>query len=151
MIEIKRVKWEESESDLLAVRKAVFVEEQGVPEEIEVDEYDAVSRHFLARNPDGDAVGTARLLPNGKVGRVAVLKTYRGLGIGTALMRQVIQTWKTHRAESSLDPPSTLHLHAQSSSIGFYESFGFVAKGPEFEEAGIPHRSMAFQEKIEKK
>lgn len=141
MIEIRRVSWKEARTDLLNVRHAVFVVEQGVPEEIEEDEYDEVSKHLLALDGYGNAIGTARLLPSGQIGRVAVHSSMRRKGIGSALMKEMIRVWIE---ESQVEPQSRseLSLHAQVTSIPFYESLGFVAFGPEFEEAGIPHRMM---------
>lgn len=127
--------WETSRGHLLSVRKAVFVIEQGVPEEIEEDEDDPRSAHFLARDGAGEPVGTARLLPEGRIGRVAVLREWRSRGVGRALMQAAMAAWGERGGGS-------LRLHAQSHSIPFYASLGFLAEGPEFDEAGIPHREM---------
>ncbi len=135
MIEVRAVDWENSRVALLAVRHAVFVREQGVDASLELDEWDAVSRHFLAEDASGDPIGTARLLPGGRVGRVAVLDEWRRRGVGRALMLAVI-------AAARAAEMKRLHLHAQVHSIPFYETLGFVAEGAVFEEAGIPHREM---------
>ncbi len=137
-VTVAAVSWECASADLLAVRRAVFVVEQGVPEEREVDEHDTVSAHFLARDAAGRAIGTARLLPTGRIGRVAVLAEWRRSGVGRALMLAV-QAAARERGERRL------HLHAQVSSIPFYESLGFVVHGGEFEEEGIPHREMELE------
>ncbi len=134
-VSVAAVAWEIARDELLAVRRAVFVVEQGVPEKIEVDEHDPVSLHFLARDGEGNPVGTARLLPSGRVGRVAVLAEWRRRGVGAALMEAVI-------AAAEERAMAGLKLHAQVASIPFYESLGFVARGEVFEEAGIPHREM---------
>ena len=132
---VKTVSWEDSRTVLLAIRRAVFVVEQGVAEDREVDEHDPVSLHFLASDAAGEAVGTARLLPSGRVGRVAVRKDLRRCGIGRALMEAV-------HAAAAARGADRLRLHAQMESIPFYESLGYVAFGEVFEEEGILHREM---------
>lgn len=124
----------------MKVRLAVFVEEQNVPLELEQDELDAEALHLLAIDTKTkDAVGTARMLDKGngiaKVGRVAVLPAYRSLGIGAALMRAAIKSAR------ELDF-TTMILDAQVTVIPFYEKLEFVAEGPVFDDAGIPHRRM---------
>ncbi|WP_329199515.1 GNAT family N-acetyltransferase [Streptomyces sp. NBC_01435] len=139
------------EQDLAAcflVRKDVFVGEQGVSEEIEYDAYDAVALHVLAVAADGSALGTGRLLHGpaaadrtggdpavGSLGRLAVTRKARGLGVGAALVRAIEDAAR----ELGLD---AVDLHAQTHATGFYERLGYVAYGPEFPDAGIPHRAM---------
>ncbi|HQW29466.1 MAG TPA: GNAT family N-acetyltransferase [Verrucomicrobiales bacterium] len=135
LFSIHSVAWESTRCDLLAVRREVFIVEQGVPEEIEIDDYDAVSLHFLAVDTDGVPIGTARLLPDGRIGRMAVMSRWRRCGVGRSLMMAVI---KAARQQGKTE----MHLHAQVHSIGFYESLGFEVCGEEFEEAGILHREM---------
>ncbi|MFF9163029.1 GNAT family N-acetyltransferase [Streptomyces longwoodensis] len=131
-----------------AVRKEVFVGEQGVPEEIEYDAYDAVAVHVLAVREDGLPLGTGRLLHGeaalgrtggdpsvGSLGRLAVSRAARGLGVGAALVRAVEDAARA-RGLAAVD------LHAQRQALGFYERLGYVAYGPEFPDAGIPHRAM---------
>ena len=139
---IETVSWSKARKELLDVRTAVFVHEQGVPQEMEEDEFDEISVHFLARDAHGKPIGTARLLPDGKVGRVAVLAPLRRKRVGQALMMQVVKAWR--EKEGSTSP---LSLHAQVSSIPFYESLGFSCIGPEFLEAGIPHRKMSLSDR----
>jgi len=124
----------------LQVREAVFVREQNVPIELERDEYDADALHLLAINTNtNEPVGTARIVDKGngvaKIGRVAVLSTFRGLGVGDALMNAAIGTTRTLNFV-------TLILDAQLPVIAFYERFGFVAEGDVFLDAGIEHRRM---------
>lgn len=119
------------------IRKTVFVEEQAVPLELELDEYDDAATHFLLR--DGAApLATARLLDKhglAKIGRVAVLKEARGRGLGLVLMRAVLDEARRQGfAEAVLD--------SQTYAIPFYERLGFVAEGNEFDDAGIPHYLM---------
>lgn len=119
---------------------AVFVREQGVPREIELDRDDRLAVHFLARLR-GKPVGTARVVLRGgtaKIGRMAVLKRYRGKGIGRALLRRALVFASRRGAHR-------IFLHAQLPVVGFYEKLGFFAVGPVFEEAGIPHRRMVWK------
>ena len=127
--------WNELAEQARQVRDAVFVDEQKVPREIEWDEHDAVSRHVIARDADGGAIGTGRLLSDGHIGRMAVLADWRGKGVGRALLERLLE-------EAVRQDLSHLALHAQTQASGFYRRFGFVEEGPEFMEAGIPHRTM---------
>ncbi len=130
---------------IFAVRMTVFVEEQAVPPEEELDALDAAATHFLLRlSPDEAAsqavvIGTARLLDKGdgrgKVGRVAVLREYRGLGLGLRLMEFIEATARAQGFQ-------TLVLDAQCYAIAFYEKLGYVAEGDVFLDAGIEHRFM---------
>ncbi|KGJ23781.1 GNAT family N-acetyltransferase [Paracoccus sanguinis] len=125
----------------MAIRQRVFVEEQNVPPEMEHDEYDATAVHLLARDAEGRAVGTARLLIDGadaKIGRVAVLAEARGTGAGLALMRAALAELR-HRGVAEA------RLGSQTHAIGFYEKLGFAAEGPEYDDAGIPHRDMTLR------
>ncbi len=122
----------------LLLRRKVFIEEQGVPEAEEQDEYDAQAVHLLAR--DGDtAVGTARIITNGstgKIGRVCVLASHRGTGLGVALIQAALDRLR-------LEPGvKTARLGAQIQALGFYERLGFVVVGAEYQDAGIAHRDM---------
>lgn len=124
----------------LQVREAVFVGEQNVPLELERDEHDADALHLLAIHTDtNEPVGTARIVDKGngvaKIGRVAVLPAFRGLGIGDALMNAAIETAHTLKFAAMV-------LDAQLPVIAFYERFGFVAEGDIFLDAGIQHRRM---------
>lgn len=131
-----------------AVRKDVFVGEQGVPEDIEYDAYDPGALHVLAVREDGVPLGTGRLLEGeaaaakvggdpavGSLGRLAVTREARGFGVGAALVR-AIETAARARGLAAVD------LHAQTHALGFYERLGYVAYGPEFADAGMPHRAM---------
>lgn len=123
-----------------SIRRTVFVEEQRVDEREEYDEYEIISRHFLAWS-DGIPCGTARWrrTSNGvKMERFAVLKDYRGQGVGKALVRAVLDNIFQQQPE----PIESIYLHAQLSAILLYASFGFVTVGSQFEEAGIQHYKM---------
>ncbi|MEU0413309.1 GNAT family N-acetyltransferase [Streptomyces griseorubiginosus] len=130
------------------VRKEVFVGEQGVPEDIEYDAYDAVALHVLAVREDGVPLGTGRLLFGaaaagktggdesvGSLGRLAVTQAARGLGVGAALVRAIEDAARARGL-------AAVGLHAQTHALGFYERLGYVAYGPEFPDAGIAHRAM---------
>jgi predicted GNAT family N-acyltransferase len=114
------------------LREQVFVGEQGVPVELEYDEFDEPSLHVLARGPDDRPIGTGRLLPDGHLGRLAVAKAWRGKGVGTALVLRLVEA-------AGRRGMSQLALHSQTAATGFYRRFGFLPEGPEFLEAGIPH------------
>jgi predicted GNAT family N-acyltransferase len=118
-----------------AVRERVFIDEQGVPRELEWDDWDEHSDHALAFDSDSNAIGTARLLPDGHIGRMAVLKPFRGTGVGAALLGALLQ-----RARE--EDMREIRLHAQTHAVGFYRKFGFAAHGKEYLEAGIPHVEM---------
>jgi predicted GNAT family N-acyltransferase len=133
-------------TDALAVRERVFVDEQGVPPDLELDAFDELgaATHFVAYDGD-EAVGAARLRPydgggedeprRAKVERVAVLPTYRGEGLGGRLMDAV-------EAAAERAGFEALVLHAQTPVAGFYAARGYRRVGEEFEEAGIPHVEM---------
>src|SRR5438105_2506177 len=126
---IRILGWAEAAPLARPVREEVFVLEQHVPLELEWDDDDARCRHALAL--DGQrAIGTARLLPEGRIGRMAVLRPWRGKGVGAALMRALLR-------EASARGMVTIVLHAQTHAAGFYRRFGFSARGGEFLEAGI--------------
>ena len=132
---VSRVTWEEAGPQLRSVRTAVFVEEQGVPAELEWDELDDDCEHVIAESSTGDAMGTGRLLPDGHIGRMAVLRPWRGRGVGRALMAELLAVARVRGVES-------VELSAQTHAIGFYERFGFAVVSSEFIEAGIPHCRM---------
>jgi predicted GNAT family N-acyltransferase len=127
--------WKQLQKDAAAVRIAVFVQEQNIPEELEWDEMDAVSLHAVAYDEQGVAVGTARLLPDAHIGRMAVIQSARGREIGTRLLQRLI-------AEAEQRGELEVILNAQQSAISFYERLGFVGEGDLFDDAGIPHRKM---------
>jgi predicted GNAT family N-acyltransferase len=117
-----------------SIRFKVFVDEQRIPAEEELDELDAVSLHAIVMF-DGVPIATGRLCPDGRIGRMAVLKEYRGQGFGGLLLSALIETARDQGHNEAF-------LHAQCQVLGFYESLGFVAEGPIFSEAGIDHRLM---------
>jgi len=137
-VEIVIRPWQQAFEQAFQVRKQVFIEEQGVPEEMELDEFDPLSQHALAY-VNTLCVGTARLVKanshQAQIGRMAVLSPYRKQGIGRALLTRFICLAKEAGTQ-------ILTLHAQLDAIPFYEKFGFITEGPIYDEAGIPHRNM---------
>jgi len=131
----------ESPADLqraFTIRRRVFIEEQQVPEEIELDTDDAHAFHVLALI-DGEAVGTGRMLVHGddevKIGRMAVLQNLREHGIGRRILRFLMEHARSSGHKKAV-------LHAQISAEGFYLKEGYIPIGGVFDEAGIPHRKM---------
>ncbi len=120
-----------------AVRYEVFVLEQSVPLEMEWDEMDPLCVHAVAYDDEGTAIATGRLLPDGHVGRMAVLKTARGQGIGGKILR-ALMTEARRRGDSAII------LNAQTHAEPFYLHHGFVREGEEFMEAGIAHIQMRY-------
>ncbi|MET0226706.1 MAG: GNAT family N-acetyltransferase [Dokdonella sp.] len=135
---VEPASWEHDLSALRAVREQVFVIEQNIPPEDEWDDLDAKSRHVIARDRDGQPIGTGRLTPNHSIGRMAVLAGWRGRGVGAAVMRVLIEQARALRYPA-------IELHAQCHAIPFYASFGFSAYGEEFIECEIAHRMMRLE------
>ena len=143
MIRIELSAWPEARAEATRIRETVFVSEQGVPPEIELDLHDPHCVHALARDKTGCAVGTGRLLPSeahgerlvAHVGRMAVLKQWRGQGVGSKLLAHLIEA---ARARGDTEVALSSQTHAE----GFYRAHGFVPDGDEFLDAGIPHRTM---------
>lgn len=134
-VHIVEVDWAAYRDRLRRIRRIVFIDEQKVPESLEWDGLDDDACHFLAIDSAGRDLGCARLLPTGQIGRMAVLASERGKGIGERLLQTAVK-----RAEGL--GMNAAFLHAQTHAIGFYERGGFTATGDEYLEAGIPHRNM---------
>ena len=133
-LEIRIVDWHEQQDALKAIRKSVFIDEQHVPKELEWDGLDTECTQFLA-TINSTPVATARLTGKGQIGRMAVLKDFRGKGIGSRLLAVVIEQAKLAGYKQDF-------LHAQVNVIEFYQRHGFTACGDIFIDAGIEHRSM---------
>ena len=133
-IHVRVADWQKENADIRRIRDAVFIAEQSVPPELEWDAEDAGALHFLALEGDYP-VGTARLLPDGEIGRLSVLKDWRGLKVGDALLNFVI-------AEAEKRDLHVQKLSAQVHATAFYERFGFTVVSDEFLEAGLPHVDM---------
>ena len=127
--------WHSQRAALHAVRRAVFIEEQRVPEHLEWDEADERAYHVLAAALDGRPIGTGRLKIDCRIGRMAVLKAWRGRGVGRSIMDALLR-------EARRKGCATVSLHAQTHALDFYRRCGFTPIGDEFDEAGIPHRLM---------
>lgn len=138
MFDVKLVTTDEDRERAFALRKEVFVKEQGVPLNLELDEHDETAIHFLV-NDGNDTIATARLReiePKvGKVERVCVLNSYRGKRLGVLIMETV------ERYASEINYQK-LKLNAQVYAVPFYEKLEYVVTSPEFMDAGIPHRAM---------
>jgi predicted GNAT family N-acyltransferase len=130
--------WLNGKEEAFTIRKHVFINEQGVPEEMELDERDPLAQHALAYL-NSECIGTARLvnLPGnlGRIGRMAVLPMHRKQGVGGKLLCALLELSKSQGI-------TKLELHAQLSAIAFYEQYGFIAQGDIYDEAGIAHRDM---------
>jgi predicted GNAT family N-acyltransferase len=134
MLRIEILDWAAARAEASRIRLKVFVEEQRVPREIEMDDMDGACLHALAWL-DGKAVGTGRLLPDGHIGRMAVLGESRALGVGGAILERLVD-------EARRQGMREVILSAQTHAIGFYRRHGFSEEGKVFEEAGIPHQEM---------
>jgi predicted GNAT family N-acyltransferase len=134
MARIELMPWSAAKDEAQRIRFAVFVDEQRVPAELEMDEMDARCLHALAFHGN-EAVGTGRLLPDGHIGRMAVLKSWRGRGVGGAILQRLVQAARERGNREAL-------LSAQVHALPFYRAHGFSTCGEIYEEAGIPHQAM---------
>ncbi|NOL49694.1 GNAT family N-acetyltransferase [Pelistega europaea] len=127
--------WITLEKPATKVRFEVFVDEQQFPAEMEIDEFDAVSLHAVAFDAAGEAVATGRLLPDGHIGRMAVVKSARGTGVGGMVLQALIDAGQQHGFKE-------LVLSAQTHALGFYGRYGFVAEGDIYLDSGVDHQTM---------
>ena len=134
-IECVLARWDADRPVLERIRREVFIQEQQVPESDEWDDEDEASIHVIARL-NRDPVGTGRLNPAGKIGRIAVIAGLRGRGIGTLILHRLLDE---ARRLGIREP----YLHAQAQVVPFYERLGFASEGDVFDEAGIPHVRMS--------
>ena len=134
-MKIRIVDWASYSEALSSIRHTVFVEEQGVPVELELDGEDASASHAAAFSDDGRLVGTGRMLASGKIGRMAVSQSMRRQGIGRALLDALVAEAKRLKLEE-------VSLGAQLPAVAFYERAGFKAYGDIFLDAGIDHKMM---------
>jgi predicted GNAT family N-acyltransferase len=138
MVKIELRDWQAARDEAQRIRFTVFVEEQRVPPELEMDEHDPHCLHALAYwtdAADGRPIGTGRLLPDGHIGRMAVLKEWRGRGAGRALLRALVEAARQRGDQE-------VALNAQVQALGFYRAEGFEPEGPVYQEAGIDHQVM---------
>ncbi|RPI42996.1 MAG: GNAT family N-acetyltransferase [Betaproteobacteria bacterium] len=132
---VRQVRWADAAEQLRTVRLAVFVREQGVPEDMEWDGLDSTCIHALATDRQGNAIGTARLLPDGHIGRMAVLLPWRRAGVGKSMLTMLLDIACARGDFEAV-------LHAQTHAVAFYRRAGFRVSSGEFMEAGIPHVEM---------
>lgn len=133
-ISIHAGSWQDLQADAKVIREAVFIQEQVIAPEDEWDQEDAVALHFVAYAQQ-QPIATARLLENHSIGRVAVLKSQRGLGVGRVLMQHIIQMAKQQQRP-------WVKLSAQEHAIPFYQSLGFQVEGESYLDCGIAHVDM---------
>lgn len=137
-IRVQITNFETDRESIHRIRKIVFIDEQAVPESIEMDDLDATAQHVLAYVGD-EVVGTGRMTADGRIGRMAVLTEYRGQGVGREILLSLMELGRQSGA-------TRLCLSAQCHAIAFYEKLGFAAEGPVYQEAGIDHRWMEWSE-----
>lgn len=135
---VSLVCWHDGEPLLRAIREAVFIREQGVPAELEWDEFDASCRHALALSLSGEAIGCGRIYTNGHIGRIAIMPQWRCKRVGTAIMEALLDEARS-RGYKQVD------VDAQTHAVPFYRKFGFVGRGKEFLEAGLPRIKMRLE------
>jgi predicted GNAT family N-acyltransferase len=133
--QLEQTRWQDNEAALRLIRETVFMREQNVPEALEWDGLDGDATHLLVRDPLGNPIGCARIQHDGHIGRMAVLKQWRGQGVGHTLLQRAVALVKALGCNEA-------NLDAQSYAIPFYQRLGFIAEGEEFMDAGIPHRHM---------
>jgi len=132
---VRAATWRHDAAALRAVREPVFIIEQSVDRNEEFDEVDLTCTHLLAVDGDGNPIGTGRIDSRGKIGRMAVLRSWRKQGVGRAILRKALETAR----EQGL---KRVYLHAQVSALGFYAREGFTGYGERFFEASIEHQAM---------
>jgi len=132
---VRSASWEQDRKALIRIRTEVFINEQQVPPDLEWDGYDRDCWHVIACTAQGEAIGTARMLYDGHIGRMAVLPPYRHQGVGSALLTALLDMARDSHLEEVI-------LNAQTSALGFYQHHGFSICSDEFLDAGIPHRRM---------
>lgn len=132
---VQKVTWQTHAAQLKAVREQVFIIEQQVPIDLELDGLDATAQHLLAINDVGEAIGCARLLSDGSIGRMAVLKLWRGLGVGSALLNKAVALYRQQNIQN-------ITLSAQVHAIPFYEKSGFEVSSEPYLDADIVHVDM---------
>ena len=132
---VNEISWEEGSLELASIRHEVFILEQNVPEDLEWDGVDCDCIHVIARDQAGRPIGTGRLLPDGHIGRLAVLKPWRNKGVGAEILKLLVSFAIGRKYQNIV-------LHAQTNAVGFYLKYDFISDGDKFMEAGIPHQKM---------
>lgn len=134
-VHVRILPWSDARAEARRIRETVFVAEQGVPSDIELDDWDERCEHALAYDAGGRAVGTGRLLPDGHIGRMAVLREARGQGVGGRVLEALIERARERGMRR-------VALNAQTHAAPFYARYGFAVVGETFMEAGIAHVAM---------
>jgi predicted GNAT family N-acyltransferase len=132
---VRRADWARDREHLRRIREVVFVLEQQVPAELEWDGLDETCLHVVAEGSDRAPIGTGRLLPDGHIGRMAVIAAWRRCGVGSAILTELLRLAREQNMTQVV-------LNAQTHALGFYQRHGFVAEGGVFLDAGIEHRRM---------
>ena len=132
---VSLISWHDGEPLLKSVRKAIFIDEQGISPELEWDGLDEDCRHALVLSSQGEAIGCGRMMADGHIGRIAVLPAWRKQKVGTAIMEALLGYARAH------DYPQ-VNVDAQAYAISFYKTFGFDEEGEVFLDAGLPHIKM---------
>jgi predicted GNAT family N-acyltransferase len=135
---VSLVCWHDGEPLLKSIREAVFIREQGVPAELEWDEFDESCRHALALSQRGEAIGCGRMFSNGHIGRIAVMQQWRKKKVGTSIVEALLDYARAHDYKE-------VDVDAQTQALPFYRGFGFAEQGEEFIDAGLPHIKMTLQ------
>ncbi len=136
-VKVRLADWSKENAVLRSIREQVFIIEQSVPREIEWDNMDEASQHFLVLDKHDQAIACARLQSNGQFGRMAVIKAWRKRGIGLLLLNKILDYAK--------DKNLKVHCHAQVQAIPFYLKAGFICVGERYLEADIEHQNMEYQ------
>lgn len=136
-VTVNEASWQTEANEILSVREKVFICEQGISEDIVQDGRDAQYFHVLARDQQGEAVGTGRLSPKGHIGRLSVTIPFRNHGIGNLMLLKLVEI-------AARENIPEVYLNSQTHAVEFYANAGFVTQGPVFMEAGIPHQRMYF-------
>ncbi len=134
-VRVELTDWVRAQPIATPIRHAVFVEEQGVPVDLEIDALDPLSVHALAYDDAGTAVGTGRLLPDGHIGRMAVVKGARQMGVGSALLTALMHEARRRGHEQAV-------LSAQTHAVSFYQRHGYAVVSDEYLDCDIPHDDM---------
>ncbi len=134
-VKIEITSFKKSEANIRSVRDTVFGQEQKVARELDWDGIDPHCIHVVATDDNGNPIGTGRMQPDGKIGRMAVLEYWRGRGVGRKMLEALVESARSHGI-------AQVHLHAQVHAVPFYERSGFQRAGTEFMEAGIRHINM---------
>ena len=132
---VEQTSWDRDKKNLIDLRTRVFINEQLVPPDLEWDGYDSDCWHVIARTEDNTCIGTARMLYDGHIGRMAVLPEYRKKGVGSELLKSLHEIARAQGIHH-------VFLHAQTSAVGFYQNHGYKITGDEFMDADIPHVTM---------